>query len=152
VLLRAGAAALAVLALVACGAQKQAAPKSDLPPGCTAAEADRIVRDFLARPTLAPRATFQVYASYESDGRSFVARNRATAIAHLRQRLRLGERSRLISLRIAKQDFNHARITFQLTRYGPDFLRRGIHQRLVKGAGTLDCAHQKVAAWVSKGP
>jgi len=94
----------------------------------------------------------QVYASYESDGRSFVARNRATAIAHLRQRLRLGERSRLISLRIAKQDFNHARITFQLTRYGPDFLRRGIHQRLVKGAGTLDCAHQKVAAWVSKGP
>ena len=44
------------------------------------------------------------------------------------------------------------RIGFQLTRYGPDYRKRGIHQRLVKGAGTLDCAHQKVAAWVSKGP
>jgi len=152
VLLRAAAVALAVLALTACGAKKQAAPKSDLPPGCTVAEADRIVRDFLAHPTLAPRGMFELYASYESDGRTFVVRTRAAALAHLRRRQQLGERSRLISLRVAKHDFNHARISFQLTRYGPDYLRRGIHQRLVKGAGTLDCAHQKVAAWVSKGP
>jgi hypothetical protein len=70
----------------------------------------------------------------------------------LKQRLRLGEKSRLIQLRVAPQDFNHARITFQLTRYAPDFLQRGIHQRLVRGGGTVDCAHQKIAAWVTKGP
>ena len=58
----------------------------------------------------------------------------------------------MIELRVGKQDFNHARITFQLTRYSPDFLKRGIHQRLVNGGGTIDCAHQKVAAWVTKGP
>jgi hypothetical protein len=44
------------------------------------------------------------------------------------------------------------RVTFRITRFAPDFRRRGIHGRLVSGAGTIDCAHQKVAAWVSKGP
>jgi hypothetical protein len=58
----------------------------------------------------------------------------------------------VIELRVRKQDFNHARITFQLTRYAPDYLDRGIHQRLVRGGGTIDCVHQKVAAWVTKGP
>jgi hypothetical protein len=93
-----------------------------------------------------------VYATYESDGRKFIAHTPAKALAQLGARLRLGETSRLIELRVAKQDFNHARITFQLTRYAPDFLKRGIHQRLVKGGGTIDCADQKVAAWVTKGP
>jgi hypothetical protein len=101
---------------------------------------------------LAPAGTFEVYATYESDGRKFIARTPAKALAQLRARLRLGEKSRLIELRVANQDFNHARITFQLTRYGPDFRKRGIYQRLVKGGGTIDCAHQKVAAWVTKGP
>ena len=150
--MRATVGALAVLAFTACGAKKQAAPKSNLPPGCTVPEADRIVCDFLAHPTLAPAGTFELYASYESDGRTFVARRRTAALAHLRQRQRLGERSRLIALRVAPKDFNHVRIDFRLTRFGPDYLKRGIHQRLVRGAGTLDCAHQKVAAWVSKGP
>jgi hypothetical protein len=153
VLLRIAGTALAVLALAACGDSKQAAtPTSDLPPGCTVPEVDRIVRDFLVHPSLAPTGTFEVYATSESDGRKFLARKPAAALAHLRQRRKIGERSRLIELRVAKQDFNHARITYQLTRFGPDFLRRGIHQRLVKGAGTIDCAHGKVAAWVTKGP
>jgi len=154
VLLRIAFTTLAVLALAACGSSKQqaAAPKSDLPPGCGVADADQIVRTFLARPSLAPAGSFEVYATYESDGRKFVAHKRAVALAHLRQRLRLGEKSRVIGLRVGKQDFNHVRITFQLTRYAPDFLARGIHTRLAKGGGTIDCAHQQVAALVTQGP
>jgi len=155
VLLRIALTALAVLALAACGgsSKKQAAaPKSDLPPGCGVADVDQIVRTFLARPSLAPAGSFVVYATYESDGRKFVAHKRAVALAQLRQRLRLGEKSRVIELRVGKQDFNHVRITFQLTRYAPDFLARGIHTRLAKGGGTIDCAHQQVAAWVTQGP
>jgi hypothetical protein len=155
-LLRVVVAALIVLALAACGGgakQKQAAaPKNNLPPGCSVADVDTIVRDFLVRPTLAPPGSFEVYATYESDGRKFLARKPARALTHLRQRLRLGEKSRVIELRVGKQDFNHVRITFQLTRYAPDFLKRGIHTRLARGGGTIDCAHQKVAAWVTKGP
>jgi hypothetical protein len=153
VLLRIATAAFVVLVLAACGgAKKQAAPASGLPPGCTVPEVSQIVDNFLARPSLAPAGSFEVYASYESDGRKFLAHTPAKALAHLKQRLRLGEKNRVIELRVGKQDFNHARITFQLTRYAPDFLKRGIHQRLVKGAGTIDCAHQAVAAWVTKGP
>ena len=95
---------------------------------------------------------FEVYASYESDGRTFIARTRAKALVHLQQRAAIGEASRLIELRVGKQDFNHVRITFQLTRHAPDFAGRSIYQRLVKGGGTVDCAHQKIAAWVTKGP
>jgi hypothetical protein len=149
--------ALAVLALAACGesSKNQAAapaPASDLPPGCTVAEIDHIIREFLVRPSLAPAGSFEVYATYESDGRKFVARKPARALAQIKQRLRLGEKNRVIELRVGKQDFNRARITVQLTRYAPDFLERGIHTRLAKGGGTIDCAHQTVAAWVTKGP
>jgi hypothetical protein len=115
-------------------------------------EVDRTISTFLARPSFAPAGVFQVYATQESDGRKFLARNRDLALAHARSRLKLGERSRVIELRVAPQDFNHARVTFRLTRFGPDFRRRGITSRLVSGAGTIDCAHQKVAAWVTKGP
>jgi hypothetical protein len=151
VLLRIVGTAFVVLALAACGSAKKA-PASGLPPGCTIPEVTQIVDNFLARPSLAPAGSFEVYASYESDGRKFVAHTPAKALAHLRQRLREGEKSRVFELRVGKQDFNHVRITFQLTRYSPDFLKRGIHQRLVTGGGTIDCAHQKVAAWVTKGP
>ena len=44
------------------------------------------------------------------------------------------------------------RITFDLTRIAPDFRERGITTRIASGAGTVDCAHGKVAAWVVKGP
>jgi hypothetical protein len=153
VLLRLAAASTLALALTACGGSKQkAAPHSDLPPGCSVEQVDAIVQRFLAQPTVAPPSLFEVYATQESDGRKFLARTRAKALAHLRQRVALGERSRLIQLRVAPQDFNHVRITFRLTRFAPDFRARGIHQRLVQGAGTIDCAHGKVAAWVSKGP
>jgi hypothetical protein len=153
VLLRLALTAIAVLALTACGgSKKQVAPKSGLPPGCAVADVSRIVDAFLAHPSVAPAGSFEVYATSESDGRKFVARTPAKAVAHLRQRLRLGEKSRVFELRVGKQDFNHVRVTFQLTRHAPDFVKRGIHQRLVRGAGTIDCAHQKVAAWVTSGP
>jgi hypothetical protein len=154
VLLRIGAAAAMALVLAACGggAKKEDPVQSALPPGCTVPEVAKTVNAFLADPTFAPVELFEVYGSRESDGRTFLSRSRAKALAHVRARRRLGERSRLIRLRIAPQDVNHVRITFQLTRFGPDFRRRGIFGRLVAGAGTVDCAHQKVAAWVSKGP
>jgi hypothetical protein len=156
VLLRLAATLLLAAALAACGSgEKAAAPTtttSDLPPGCSVDQVNTIVTDFLDHPTLAPPRTFEVYATYESDKRSFTTKSRARALGHLLARRQLGERSRIFELRVAKDDFNHARITFQLTRRAPDFPGRGIHSRLVKGAGTIDCAHQKVAAWVTKGP
>jgi hypothetical protein len=154
VLLRTAAAVLAIAALAGCGGStKQAATTTTtLPPGCSVSDVETVVHDFLAHPSLAAPGTFEVYATQESDGRKFLAHTPVKALAHLKQRQRLGEKSRLIELRVGQQDFNHVRITFQLTRYAPDFLERGIHQRLVKGGGTVDCAHQKVAAWVTKGP
>ncbi|HEV8462506.1 MAG TPA: hypothetical protein VGQ38_17530 [Gaiellaceae bacterium] len=151
-LLRLGALALAAAALTACGGHKKAAPTPQLPPGCSVPEAEKVVTDFLAAPSFAPQANFDVYATYESDKHSFVAHLVPKALAFLHARRKLGERNRLISLRVGKLDFNNARITFSLTRYAPDFAKRGIHTRLSKGAGTIDCAHQKIAAWVQKGP
>jgi hypothetical protein len=149
------AAAAAVLVLAGCGGGTKAETTSagpELPAGCTVPDVDRIVTAFLATPDLAPPSFFQVYASYENDGRAFVARQRAKALAHLRVRRLLGERDRLIQLRVSPQDVNHVRITFQITRFAPDFRQRGIHGRLSSGAGTIDCAHGKVAAWVQRGP
>ena len=144
-----------VAVLAGCGSSAKPAATttaSQLPPGCTAEEADTIVTSFLARPDLAPPPFFQVYAAYDGDKRSFVSRHRAQALAHLRRRLALGERDRLISLRVFGQDINHVRITFELTRYAPDFRARGIHGRLAQGGGTIDCAHGKIAAWTMRGP
>jgi hypothetical protein len=149
-------AAAAVLALAGCGGSEKNARTTtagpEFPPGCTLPEVERIVTSFLRTPDLAPPSFFQVYASYESDGRSFVSRQRAKALAHLRVRRLLGEQDRLIELRVSPQDVNHARITFRTTRYGPDFRDRGISGRLSSGGGTIDCAHGKVAAWAQRGP
>jgi hypothetical protein len=153
VLLRLAALACAAVALSGCGGSKTAAaPTSGLPPGCTVAEVDGIITAFLAHPTLAPPGFFQVYATYESDGGKFVTRKRAAALARIRAREAAGEKLRLISLRVAPQDFNHARATVTLTRFAPDFGPRKLHGRVARGAATIDCAHQKVAAWVVKGP
>jgi hypothetical protein len=151
-----GAAAAAALALVAgCGGSARPAASttgSQLPPGCTVDEVDAIVTGFLATPELAPPPFFQVYSASESDKRSFGSHRRAAALAHVRRRLALGERDRLLALRVFEQDINHVHITFRLTRYAPDFRARGIHGRLAQGSGTVDCAHARIAAWVMKGP
>jgi hypothetical protein len=159
VLLKPAALLVAVAALAGCGGSaKETAPTttaqavSTLPPGCSVAEVDRIVTSFLARPQLAPPTFFELYAAYDSDGRAFVSKKRAVALAHLRARAAAGERSRLLSLRVNSQDINHVRITFSITRFAPDFRARGIHTRLAQGGGTIDCAHGLVAAWVMKGP
>jgi hypothetical protein len=151
VLLRIGAAAL-LLALAGCGGSAKRTSTTGLPPGCAVDEVDAIVTSFLAKPDLAPAGFFQVYAAYDGDGRRFVARKRAKALAHLRARRSLGEVDRLIQLRVAPQDVNHVRVTFRITRSAPDFRRRGIYGRLAQGGGTIDCAHGKVAAWAQRGP
>jgi hypothetical protein len=148
---------VAALALAGCGGGDSeqgatATAESSLPPGCSVTEVEAIVNRFLERPDLAPPGFFQVYGTNESDGQKFVARARARALAHIGARKRLGERQRMLSLRVAPQDVNHVRITFTLTRTAPDFGRRGIRTRIASGAGTLDCAHGKIAAWVVKGP
>lgn len=152
-LLRLAAVTGVALALAACGGGKKAtSPTSNLPPGCTVDEVDTIIHSFIARPQLAPAAMFQVYATYESDGGRYVTRRRAAALGHLRARQSAGEKLRLIQLRVAPQDVNHVRVTFELTRFAPDFASRKLHGRVANGAGTIDCAHQKVAAWILKGP
>jgi hypothetical protein len=155
VLLRSAIAATAVVLLAGCGGSgKQAASTagSELPPGCSVEQVDAIVTGFLADPDLAPAPFFQLYAASESDQRAFRTRRRRAALTHLHARLALGERDRLLELRVFGQDINHVHISYQLTRYAPDFRRRGIHGRLARGVGTVDCAHGKVAAWVMKGP
>ena len=152
-LLRLGALAGLVLALAACGGSKRtAAPQSQLPPGCSIPEVERILDDFLATGVVAPPGRFDVFGSKESDGRKVLLRKPTQVAAWFRQRKALGERDRLIQLRVGKLDFNRARITFQLTRSARDFVGRKIFTRVAKGAGTVDCAHQKVAAWVMQGP
>ena len=141
--------------LAGCGSsEKQTASTagSQLPPGCSVDQVDAIVTGFLADPELAPAPFFQLYAASESDGRAFSTRRRGVALAHLHARLALGERDRLLSLRVFAQDINHVHITYQLTRYAPDFRNRGIHPRLARGIGTVDCAHGQVASWSMKGP
>ncbi len=152
-LLRIAALAVTLLTLVACGGPKKGAvPPSNLPPGCSVDEVDSIVTRFLTQAQLAPPEMFQVYATYESDGGKYVTHRRAAALAHLHARRAAGERVRLIQLRVRPQDVNHVRITFDVTRFAPDFGPRKIRGRLASGAGTIDCAHQEVAAWIVKGP
>jgi hypothetical protein len=155
VLLRGATAATAVVLLAGCGGSgKQAAPTtgSELPPGCSVDQVDAIVTAFLADPDLAPAPFFQLYAASESDQRAFRTRRRRAALTHLHARLAIGERDRLLELRDFGQDINHVHITYRLTRYAPDFRSRGIHGRLARGVGTVDCAHGRVAAWAMKGP
>ena len=144
---------LAVLALAACGGgSKKAEPKSQLPPGCSIPEVEQTIDAFLASGDVASAAEFDVCGSRESDGRKVLLRKPSQVKAWFDARRKLGERDRLIQLRVGKQDFNHARITFRLTRSAPDFRARKIYQRVAAGAGTIDCARQKVAAWVMQGP
>jgi hypothetical protein len=156
VLLRLAALALVAVVIAGCGGgTKSAAPTttaSNLPPGCTVDEVNSIITGFLSHPKLAPPAMFQVYATYESDGGKYVTRKRAPALAHLRARQAAGEKLRLIQLRVSPQDVNHVRVTFEVTRFAPDFAARKLHGRVANGAGTIDCAHQQVAAWILKGP
>jgi hypothetical protein len=156
VLLRLGALVLVGVVLAGCGGgTKSAAPTTttnNLPPGCTIDEVNSIITGFLSHPQLAPAAMFQVYATYESDGGKYVTRKRAAALAHLRARQAAGEKLRLIQLRVSPQDVNHVRVTFEVTRFAPDFAARKLHGRVANGAGTIDCAHQQVAAWIVKGP
>jgi hypothetical protein len=151
VLLRAAVLLAAAAALAACGGKARTTTTTALP-GCTGPQVQAIVGRFLTRPSVAPPPFFELYRVKDSDGRVFSTTSGPKAVAHARARLLLGERDRLLILRFATLDVNHARIVFQLTRSAPDFLRRGIHNRIANGTGTIDCAHGKIAAWLVNGP
>lgn len=157
-LLRALAVGVLAFAAAGCGGgddggtTEAGTTTTDLPPGCLVEDVQAIVDRFLKRGDLAPPGFFQVYGTNESDGRKFLTRNRAKAVAEIKRRQRFDERQRVISLQVAPEDINHVRMTFDLTRIADDFIKRGITTRIASGAGTIDCAHGKVAAWVVKGP
>ena len=155
-LLRAAPLALVVLVLAACGGSSSGTTstqaQSQLPPGCGTAQVQSIVEQFLATPSVAPPGWFKLYRSRESDGRVFSTTSGPRAVAHLKQRLALGERDRIVQLQVYPVDVNHVHLVFTTTRLAPDFVRRGIHFRISTGSGIIDCAHGKVASWSQKGP
>ena len=98
-----------------------AAPKSSLPPGCSTADADNILADFLVNPIVAPPGFFTTVSITDPDGRRFVTHSGPAAVKHLQARIKAGEDDRMISLAVAPIDFNHVAVAFRLTRYAPDY-------------------------------
>ena len=106
-LLKAVALAVTAAALTGCGSSHPAAPKSSLPPGCSTADADNILAEFLVRPTVAPPGSFQTVSITDPDGRRFVTRSGPAAVKHLKARIAAGEDDRMIALAVGPIDFNH---------------------------------------------
>jgi hypothetical protein len=138
-----------VAALTACGSGP-ATPKSSLPTGCSAADVDNILADFLVDPVTAPPGFFKSISITDPDGRHFTTRSGPVAVAHVKARLKAGEDDRLTALAIGPIDFNHVAISFRLTRRSPDFARRHITNHVAQGTGVIDCAHQEVALLIIK--
>jgi hypothetical protein len=148
VLLKALLLAAAAAALAGCGSSHPAAPKSSLPPGCSTADADNIIADFLVHPVVAPPGFFTTVSITDPDGRRFVTHSGPAAVKHLAARIKAGEDDRMLSLAVAPIDFNHVAVAFRLTRYAPDYEQRHIRNRLAQGTGTLDCVHGRVASFI----
>ena len=136
-------------ALTACG-RHSAAPASNLPPGCSKADVDNILADFLVNPLTAPPGFFTSISITDPDGRTFVTSSGAVAVRHLRARLREGEDDRMTALAIGPIDFNHVSVAFRLKRTAPDFARRHITNHVAQGTGVIDCVHERVASLVIK--
>lgn len=148
-LLRALALTAIAVAVAGCGSSHPA-PKSSLPPGCSTADADNIIADFLANPTVAPPGFFKTVSITDPDGRRFVTKSGPAAVRHLLARIKAGEDDRLTALAVGPIDFNHVAVAFRLTRNAPDFKRRHIRIRIAHGTGTLDCVHGRVAGFIVK--
>ena len=97
-------------ALAGCGSSHPAAPKSSLPPGCSTADADNIIADFLVNPVVAPPGFFTTLSVTDPDGRHFVTHSGPAAVKFLRARLKVGENDRMLSLAVAPIDFNHVAV------------------------------------------
>jgi hypothetical protein len=149
VLLKCLALAGVVAVLSACGGHS-AAPASDLPPGCSKAEVDNILADFLVNPVTAPPGFFTSISITDPDGRKFVTSSGQLATKHLRARLQEGEDDRLTALAIGPIDFNHVSVAFRLKRTAPDFPRRHITNHVAQGTGVIDCVHARVASLAVK--
>lgn len=153
-LLRAAALATLAVALAACGVHTATSTQGQLqlPIGCSTGEVQAAVEGWLAHPSPAPPDFFRTYREKESDGRVFKTSSGPAAAAHQRRRLRLGERDRIIQFQVYPVDVNHVHIVVTMTRTAPDFAKRGIHNRIATGSGTVDCAHQKLAGLALTGP
>jgi hypothetical protein len=138
-----------VAALSACGGHASA-PASNLPPGCSKAEVDNILADFLVDPVTAPPGFFTSISITDPDGRKFVTSSGRLATEHLRARLQAGEDDRLTALAIGPIDFNHVSVAFRLKRTAPDFARRHITNHVAQGTGVIDCVHEQVASLTIK--
>jgi len=149
VLLRTLALIALIVAVAGCGSSHPAA-KSSLPPGCSTADADNILADFLADPSVAPPGFFKTVSITDPDGRRFVTHSGPAAVRHLQARISAGEDDRLTALAVGAIDFNHVGVAFRLTRNAPDFKQRHIRNPVAQGTGTLDCVHQKVATFIVK--
>ncbi len=136
-------------ALTACGSHS-AAPASNLPPGCSKADVDNILADFLVNPVTAPPGFFTSISITDPDGRHFATTSGPLAVKHLRARLAAGEDDRMTALAIGPIDFNHVSIAFGLKRTAPDFARRHITNDAAQGTGVVDCVHQRIASLTIK--
>jgi hypothetical protein len=149
VLLKALALVCLAAALTACGSHT-ASPGSNLPPGCSNAEVDNILADFLVDPVTAPPGFFTSISITDPDGRHFATTSGPLAVKHLRARLAAGEDDRMTALAIAPLDFNHVSIAFTLKRTAPDFAQRHITNHAAQGTGVVDCVHQRIASLTIK--
>ena len=131
--------------LAACGSHSTAS-SSSLPPGCSNADVDNILADFLVDPVVAPPGFFTSISITDPDGRKFATRSGPLAVRHLRARLTAGEDDRLTALAIGPIDFDHVSIAFTLKRTAPDFARRHITNHVAQGTGVVDCVHQRIAS------
>jgi hypothetical protein len=138
-----------VAALAACGGHS-ATPASALPAGCSNADVDNILADFLVDPVTAPPGFFTSLSITDPDGRTFVTTSGPAAVKHLRARLTAGEDDRMTALAIGPIDFNRVSIAFALKRTAPDFARRHITNHVAQGTGIVDCVHQRIASLTIK--
>jgi hypothetical protein len=139
----------AAVVLSGCGSHSTA-PSSSLPPGCSNADVDNILADFLVAPVTAPPGFFTSISITDPDGRRFVTSSGPVAVKHLRARLAAGEDDRLTALAISPINFNSVEIAFTLKRTAPDFARRHITNHVAEGTGVIDCVHQRVASLTIK--
>jgi hypothetical protein len=164
VLLRGLPVLVAACAVAAgCGGGDEPATTSSLPPGCEVSAIDPIVTRFLDAVTagdpaglkrvVAPRPNYLVHDGSGRHERRVHLTSKPAVLAYFARRHRLGERMRLISMRVAPgADANHVLVDLHLTRVANDFPRRGIVTRLATGAGRVDCVAETIDKLLIRGP
>lgn len=153
-----------VAALAAgCGGGTTPATTSSLPPGCDVGSIEPVVTGFLGAVSSGDAAALRRrvsaapnYLVHDGSGRRerrVHMTTRRAVLAYYARRARLGEKSRLITLRVAPGiDANHVLVEFRLTRVAHDFPRRGITTRLATATGRVNCVHGTIERLLVQGP